>query len=331
MPTPARLLVCALLLLAGCGESKAPPAQAAAPPAGVSAFRLAQEPDAVKHSIPLAFFRKGVQAPDPRDSIPALFDPVFVAAREARHVPDDARVIVVEVERDARAYPLAFLDRHELVNDRIGGVPVLVSWCPLCGSAVAYEREVDGQLLTFGVSGYLYRSDVLMYDHQTESFWSQLHQGAVAGPFTGAALTVIPSQVTSLEAFRRARPAGKVLRGAAGMLPPAAYRRSPYAGYADTPKIWFPVGPIRDELPVKAEVIGVVQGTQAWAVPLDALRAAGGERRVDLGGTTLTFAYDPAGDGVRVLDAEGSAVHHVRLFWFAWQAFHPKTRVVTEP
>lgn len=325
-PCLAAIGVMVVLLVGGCGDT--PTEHAAGERASASAFRLATAPELVEHSIPLAFFRNGIGRPDPRDAIPAILEPVFAPVREVRFLSDDARVLVVEIARDARAYPLAFLDRHELVNDIVGGTPVLVTWCPLCGSSMVYEREVEGEVLTFGVSGYLWKSDVLMYDHQSESFWSQLHQGAVAGPRTGTPLTVLPSRVTSLDAFRRERPGGKVLRGGRGMRPPAAYAQSPYAGYADTPKVWFPVGDIRDDLPVKAEVIGLLVGEDALAVSLETLRAApDGRVEVRVGEERYVLTYDPVGDAVRAVDAEGAPVVATRLFWFAWQAFHPRTRV----
>ena len=325
------LLGLALLALA-CGRA-ADPSGRADLPGGPSAFRLEGAPETVTHSLPLEYFRKGVPREDPRDAIPALFDPVFAPAAEARFLPDDTRVVVLEIDRDARAYPLIILDRHELVNDRVGGRPVLVSWCPLCGSAVAYAREIDGRLFTFGVSGYLLRSDVLMYDQQTESFWSQLHCGAVAGPMTGTPLEVIPTRVTSLDAFRRERPAGRVLRGASGMLPAAAYRQSPYADYPNTPAVWFPVGEIRAELPVKAEVIGLTFGADSWCWSLDWIRAQArqapqGVLSVVAGARPVRIAYDAAGDAVRVTDEAGAPLAAIRLYWFAWQAFHPTTKVI---
>ena len=324
---PLLVVLAVLVALPGCGDGE----DAHAPddtPSGTSAFRLAVAPETVTHDLDLAFVRNGIGRPDPRDAIPALFDPQFVPAREVPFLPDDARVIVVEVGSDARAYPIDILDRHELVNDHAGGTPILVTWCPLCASSVVFDREVGGEVLTFGVSGFLYRSDVLMYDHQSESFWSQLEGAAVAGPRTGTALRTLPSRVTTLDAFRRKRPGGKVLRSARGMLPAQAYAQRPYAAYLASDATMFPVGPIRDDLPVKAEVLGVSRGGEAVAFPIAALRKRGAEPlRHAVGGATLEVRYDPAADEATVRDEDGNDVVATRLFWFAWQAFHPKTRV----
>lgn len=318
-------LLAFLVALPGCGGE---PHGSDGTPRGTSAFRLAEAPASVTHTLDLQYVRNGIGRPDPRDAIPALFEPQFVAARDAPFLPDDARVIVVEIGRDTRAYPIDILDRHELVNDHAGGMPILVTWCPLCASSVVFEREVDGEVLTFGVSGYLYRSDVLMYDHQSESFWSQLGGAAVAGPRTGTPLRTLPSRVTTLDAFRRQRPAGKVLRGARGMLPSRAYAERPYTAYLASQALMFPVGPVRDDLLPKAEVLGVVIRGKAMAFPLAELRAGGGASVTkDVGGTRLNVRYDAVADEASVQEGSGRAVVATRLFWFAWQAFHPDTEV----
>jgi len=327
-----RLLVALLAsLLAGCGGEPATPAPAVPPgdapldvAQGDSAFRLPDAQARVRHALDLALFRKGVQQPDPRDAIPAILEPRFVAAKDVTFMRPERRVISVRVGEEIRAYPTHLLDRHELVNDVVAGRAVLVSWCPLCGSAVAYDRVVDGRTLTFGVSGYLYKSDVLMYDHQTESFWSQLAYEAVAGPQTGAKLTVLPSEITGFGAFRKAHPDAKVLSDDQGIVRPEEYLRQVYLGYDTMPRIWFPVGEQSGALFPKAEVVGIVVDGRARAYAVTALR---GLRRAwddTVGGERVTLTYEREGDAVRVLRGD-DVVPHVRLFWFAWFAFHPDT------
>lgn len=289
-----------------------------------SAFQLVATPEKVKHSLDMALFRKGVRRPDPRDAIPAILEPKFVAAKDVTFMRPERRVIQVRVGEEVRAYPLHILDRHELVNDTLGGKAVLITWCPLCGSSVVYDRVVAGKTLTFGVSGYLYKSDVLMYDHQTESFWSQLELGAVAGPQTGTELTVLPSQVTSFGAFKKAHPDASVLSDDQGIVPPREYVRQPYMGYDKMPNIWFPVGKQSKALHPKAEVIGVLVNGKARAYALTAVRTTGAVWDDTVGGDPVQLRYAREGDTVTVL-VKGKLVPHQRMFWFAWFAFHPDT------
>jgi len=155
----------------------------------------------------------------PPDHIPAIIDPVFADDWSELDIPEDAELpslvdetAVIGVERAgrARAYPLAILDWHEVVNDTFGG-PLLVTYCPLCGSAVVAERTVAGSAARFGVSGKLYRGDLVMYDAATESLWSQLLATAIQGPRTGDRLSLLPSRLTSWASWRAAHPDTKVL------------------------------------------------------------------------------------------------------------------------
>ncbi len=241
---PAGALLALLFAAVGCGGTDDPTPSAAAPrpTAGDegSAFRFQLEPGSVRHDIPLEDVKRGIAVPNPRDRIPALLAPRFVPVGEAEHVGAQEDVLVVELGAEARAYPLRILDAHELVNDVLGGEPLLVTWCPLCRSAMVFERRVAGVVRTFGVSGFLYRSDVLMYDHQSETFWSQIAARAVLGPLTGTALVERPARLTSFAAFRAEHPEGQVLGPEQEGRSSADYRRSHYDDYHGPSRFFRP-------------------------------------------------------------------------------------------
>lgn len=224
----------------------------------------------------------------PRDAIPAITGPSFgrswatlddVAIAEQLH-PDD-EVIGVERNGEARAYPLRVLNWHEIVNDDFHG-PLLVTYCPLCGSAVTAVRTVKGEETLFGVSGYLYRSDLVMYDRLTNSLWSQIMATAINGPQTGETLTLVPSTLTTWREWQNAQPDTKVL------LPPPEsdtigkgtatrnYAINPYSEYDEMRRVGIGVNTVSDErLHPKARVIGVEHDGTAKAYPLDAVANAG--------------------------------------------------------
>jgi hypothetical protein len=168
----------------------------------------------------------------PKDGIPALFDPLFITTQEAgTWLRSQEPVLSINVEGEARAYPLQILIWHEIVNDRIRGLPVTVTFCPLCYSAIAFDGRTKRGNLTFGVSGMLRHSDMVMYDHQTESFWQQLTGEAIVGTQTGTVLKQLPAQLISFGQFSAAYPLGRVLSRETGHQKP--YGRNPYAGYDD--------------------------------------------------------------------------------------------------
>lgn len=279
-----------------------------------------------------------------KDGIPAITQPAFGSdwgglAIEVRNEfgveyisrprldPDD-RVIGVVRGGAARAYPLKLLNWHEIVNDTFDG-PLLVTYCPLCGSAVTAVRTVDGEETVFGVSGYLFRNDLVMYDEVTESHWSQILATAINGPETGATLDLVPSTLSTWGAWRDDHPDTRVLRP-----PPESntirgrevrrdYDRNPYAGYEVSGRIGLGGEYEDDRLHPKAEVIGIRHGGVARAYPLEAVKRAGvinddvgglpvivtvaaGDSLVafqrSVNGTVLTF--DPATD--ETLEAGGS-------------------------
>ena len=220
-----------------------------------------------------------------KDTIPAIVEPVFARdwsgletpKGEPAMLPDDSPIIGVNRGGRARAYPLRILDWHEVVNDRLGG-PLLVSYCVLCGSAVVAERTIDGTATVFGVSGYLWRDDLVLYDRLTDSLWSQLLATAIQGPLTGEQLRLVPSTFTTWGEWRSIHPETEVL------LPPP---RSNTVDGRDatfdyfTPKYSFDEGQLigydRESAGITSRtlVIGVESGEVARAYPFQAVDAAG--------------------------------------------------------
>ena len=200
-------------------------------------------------------------------------------------------VLVLDIAGDVRAYPLQVMTWHELVNDTVGGIPVTVSYCPLCNSAVAYDRRVGDRVLDFGTSGSLHNSALVMYDRQTESLWSHFSAGAVVGMLTGTELDLFPLQTVSFADYRAAHPEGLVLSRDTGF--DRDYGRNPYTNY-DNPEsrpLLFS-GEYDPVLPAKTRVLTVERGGEAVAVVQDALV----DRRVlefDVGGTTLVALAKP--------------------------------------
>ncbi len=180
-------------------------------------------------SVPPGEFRSGGPG---KDGIPAVDEPRFVAVGDAGFLTDRDPVLALEVDGEARAYPLQILIWHEIVNDTVGGEPIAVTYCPLCNSSLVFRRTVQGVVLDFGVSGFLRNSDLVMYDRQTESWWQQVTGEAVVGSYTGTVLDVVPASTIAFSEFRDAYPRGMVLSRETGYS--RDYGRSPYRGY-DTP------------------------------------------------------------------------------------------------
>jgi hypothetical protein len=258
----------------------------------------------------------------PRDGIPALDHPPFLRAPEASW-GDDEPVLGAVVRGEARAYPVAVLNWHELVNDTLGGEPILVSFCPLCGTGLVFDRRVGGEVRTFGVSGLLYRSDLLMYDHGSESLWSQISAEAVTGPLLGQRLRVLRARMDQWGQWRRDHPESTVLSRETGHR--RDYDRSPYAAYADSRRLIFPAAVDRRYHP-KMPTLGLrVPGQGARAYPASELVRAGAPVEERFLGHRVRIAYDA---DRQVFEVEAPPeVEVVEGFWFAWAAFHPETSV----
>jgi thiol-disulfide isomerase/thioredoxin len=185
--------------------------------------------DFSRHTVPYSDILSGGP---PKDGIPAIDEPVFIPVEDADAWLDDPEpVILVRIDGDARAYPIQILMWHEIVNDTLGDVPVTVTFCPLCNTAIAFDRRIDDLVLDFGTTGRLRYSNLIMYDRQTETWWQQATGEAIAGRFAGRSLTFLPATMIAWADFKASYPDGQVLSQATGFS--RQYGRNPYTGYDD--------------------------------------------------------------------------------------------------
>ncbi|MFW2587533.1 DUF3179 domain-containing protein [Sagittula sp. SSi028] len=264
-----------------------------------------------------------------KDGIPAIDAPQFIRVDQVQGIAETEPVITVDIEgQTPRAYPIRYLTWHEIVNDRIGNVPVAVTFCPLCNSALTFDRRVAGRVLSFGVSGKLRNSDMIMYDRETQSWWQQAIGQGVVGEMTGQILTQLPSWMEGFADFARSHPDGLVMAE-----PPwnRAYGRNPYRGYDSAPRPFLYSGdPPPHGIAPLARVVRV--GDRAW--PLERLAQA---QELREGGLVLTWRAGQASaldtdriaqgrdvGSVRVRDGQGRDLPHDVMFAFAFHAFWPE-------
>ena len=225
-----------------------------------------------KHSIE---YHDLLSGGPPRDGIPPIDQPKFIENQLAAQwlKPNDP-VIALEINGDARAYPLQILTWHEIVNDVVGEIPVTITFCPLCNSAIVFKRNHQGITYDFGTSGLLRHSDLVMYDRQTESLWQQFTGEAIVGVMTGEQLMMIPSGLIGFEQFQAAYPAGKILSKETGYS--REYGRNPYPGYDDIRNNPFLFrDPLDERLPAMARVVTVSDGKYHNAYPVELLEKLG--------------------------------------------------------
>lgn len=263
----------------------------------------------------------------PKDGIPAIDDPQFVRAGQKSGLEDREAVITLEIGGQARAYPLRYLMWHEIVNDTVAGVPVAVTYCPLCNSAMTFDRRTARGVLSFGVSGKLRFSDMVMYDRETESWWQQAIGEGIVGEMAGTELKTLPSWMESWAQFKTRNPDGLV------MAEPAFrrdYGRNPYRGYdrSKWPFLYNGEHPPHGIDPL-ARVVRV--GERAW--PMQRLAEAG---EVAEGGVRISWRSGQASaldagrvaqgrdvGSIRVRDGQGRDLPHDVMFAFAFHAFWP--------
>ncbi|MFY0691558.1 MAG: DUF3179 domain-containing protein [Paracoccaceae bacterium] len=291
-------------------------------------FMTAEWPntDFSKTTVELDSIRSGGPG---RDGIMAVWDPEFIPVTSETRLSPREPVIALELGSETpRAYPIRYFMVHEIVNDSVGGVPVAVTFCPLCNSAMVFDRRVDGALRTFGVSGNLRKSDMVMYDRETESWWQQAIGAGIVGVHAGDVLEQLPSWMESWETFAARNPEGLVLDAPRKGF---SYGFNPYVRYDSSKRPFLYDGTLPpDGIDPMERVVRV--GSDAW--PLTRLRA---EREVVENGVRFSWVGEQASaldtrniargksvGSIRVQDAEsGADIPHDLIFAFAFQAFFP--------
>ncbi|MDQ3838651.1 MAG: DUF3179 domain-containing protein [Thermoproteota archaeon] len=302
----------------------------------------------------------------PPDGIPSIDDPKFISVKEGDGLLEDSELVLgLNINGDVRAYPLQILVWHEIVNDKVGGVLLAVTYCPLCFTNQVFNRTLEnGQILEFGTSGKLYNSNLVMYDRTTKSLWSQAMSQAIVGKLAGVKLERIPFDVAYWKEWKQLYPESKVLSRDTGSARP--YGADPYGNYYTNGDVLFPVSNKDDRLGLKEIVVGFENNGQYKAYKLQEIE----NKKVindQISGKPIALlslhpfmarAYSPAVDG-QVLEFSFNAKDHYFIdtrtssvwnfegkavggqmkgkqltripfdegFWFEWVAFHPKTEL----
>jgi hypothetical protein len=311
----------------GLGEASPPPA-----------ITAGWQTDFDRRAVPLSEFQRGGPG---KDGIPAIDRPRFRSVEDVDFLEPKEPVIELEVGGEARAYPIQILMWHEIVNDSVEGVPVAITFCPLCNTAIAFDRRIDGRTLDFGTTGNLRDSDLVMYDRQTESWWQQFGGRALVGELTGEKLEQIPARVVAWREFANEHPDGKVLSRETGHA--RRYGENPYTGYddVDSPPFFQTRNSDDDRLPPKERVVFIERGGRAVAVPFTTLRRRK-RMKVEVAGHTFVVRWRAgvasslesksvaAGRDVGAAEVRenGRLVAFDEPFWFAVAAFRPNARIV---
>jgi len=261
-----------------------------------------------------------------KGAIEAVDAPTFVAVEEAAWVAPDTPVLGVAHGGDARAYPVHVIERHQIVNDVVGGTPIAVTYDPLAGAPAAWERRVDGRVLELGVAGLLYNGNFLFFDRATESLWSQLRGEAVAGALAGRRLARVRIRQETMASWLARHPGSRVLA------PPSDrvdYRQSPYRLYWVEDRIPWRVDARDERFHAKEVVLGVRRGGRARAYLGSLVTAAGGVVDDELDGRRIRLEYSSRHAVFRYEIPDDVEVQEA--YWFAWKAFHPDTEIWNDP
>ena len=262
-----------------------------------------------------------------RDCIPSIDNPEFESVAEADEwLNDGDRIFGIVHNGVARAYAQRILNWHEIVNDTIDGDPIAMTFCPLCGTAVSFVREVNGEVAEFGVSGFLHNSDLVMYDRIEGNLWQQITAEAIVGPAAqrDEELALLNTITTDWEDWKASYPDSEVLSIPGGFV--RDYSRYPYGTYEENGEIYFGIENEDDRLHPKEVVYGIVINGEAKAYPLETLEIQGTVED-QLGGRSITGTFSADGEVIFVDKESGEEYIPLRGFWFAWAAFNPETEI----
>lgn len=257
-----------------------------------------------------------------KDGIPAINEPKFTTISQTS-VKDDVTGILIDMNGGRRFYPYTIMVWHEIVNDSIGNNHFAITFCPLCGSAIVFDRNVNGKTLRFGVSGLLYESNLVMYDNETESLWSQTRGEAIVGDYTGTKLKILPFQAITLSELKRKYPDSKVLSQDTGYSRDYSY--NPYGNYDANQEIYFPVSTSDERFPAK-EIMFIIPYKDK-SIAFEQLKLKDGQTsEFKINGDTLTAKR--SGGELDVIDSKGEKLPGYYEMWFSWAIHHQQNGAI---
>lgn len=262
-----------------------------------------------------------------RDCIPSIDEPGFAGPDDAPDVADEDLVLGLDHAGVQRAYPAFILNHHEIVNDVLAGEPIAVTFCPLCGSGVAFRRVVGGETVEFGVSGLLHNSDLILYDRASNSLWQQITGVAIAGPHRGEALSAVPLTMTTWAEWRRAHPDTEVLIADGGRRLAVGSKR-PYGDYDSSKRLMFPANSGAARILHPKQVVHGVRMPEGAVAVSERRLAAETRLTVSLGDLDLNWRREADGSVHVVRSDTGERVLAHRMFWFAWYSFNTDTALL---
>jgi len=286
------------------------------PDALLDVFKLTQ----ADSDIP---FKSLMQACPARDCIPSIDKPEFVAVKFVDYMQDNDLLLILTHNGITRAYPTRILDHHEIVNDWIGQDPIAVTYCPLCGSGLAFDRRLDGQVLEFGVSSLLHNSDLVMYDRRAESLWQQITGEAFAGKYRGRQLKSLPLAMVEWGSWFPENPDARVLT--VDDVKTDRYQKVAYGDYAQSKHLYMPVSATDARLHPKRVIYALEIGDQALAIDARWLaKEKHWSNVIDKQKLVVDFGVD----GVVSASLDDHLLPITRMYWFAWYSFHPDTALI---
>ena len=260
----------------------------------------------------------------PRDGIPSIDKPIFTHAETADY-SNDEHVLALYFNGIAKAYAIRILDWHEIVNDRFEDQKVTITYCPLCNSGTGFLAGINGTDRNFGVSGLLYNSDVLMFDRESESLWSQIMGESVSGPESGVRLELLPVQTITWGAWREQYPNTLALTEETGYS--RNYSGTAYGSYRNSDQLMFDVEFSDPQMSNKELVIGIEVDGKAKCYPFNVLKKSKGVISDSIGSRPVLVYYDKQGNYAYITNNSGDLLPSITLYWFAWYTFHTDTEV----
>lgn len=262
----------------------------------------------------------------PKDGIPSIDAPQFVNTKGLDFLKAEDYVIGIHHDGLSKAYPLRIMSYHEVVNDSIGDLPIIVTYSPLCNSGIVYEAKVAERYFTYGVSGKLYNNNTLLYDRQTNSLWLQLTGEAISGSCQGEQLSILPTEVTTWAEWSKKHPETLVLSTNTGHC--RDYEKMAYEDYFMSKDLLFPIRNRNRLIPPKTKIIGVKIDGKIRAYPLFVLPDS--KTKIveeEIEGRMVQIHHNRTSESAYITDSDGNMLPTVSTYWFAWYAFHPETEL----